>query len=277
MLISRSESTESASTSAPGWSSPSSKKTSVVRQARPASSARRLGAGVGEPGEAGDVVGLVLDVLAEDDAVVGRGGGGRAERRPRAVGLGGDAADGLGGAADGLDRGAGELGAEEARRTARSPAGGRGRARSSARGRSPGRRSASGGPRWSNSPTIRTRSVSKASASRVGRTVPSIEFSNGTRARSAAPVSTASTAAWIVATGSGSKRGAGGGEVAEPPPRRSRRDRGRRPSSVSPPRRRAAARLVHRRQLLGRELEGRSGRRRSASHRRGPGRAGGSR
>jgi hypothetical protein len=46
--------------------------------------------------------------------------------------------------------------------------------------------------------------VSKASASSVGRTVPSIEFSNGTRARSAAPLSTASTAAWIVAVGSGS-------------------------------------------------------------------------
>ena len=58
--------------------------------------------------------------------------------------------------------------------------------------------------RWSNSPTIRTRSASKASASSVGRTVPSIEFSKGTSARSLAPLSTASTAAGIVATGSGS-------------------------------------------------------------------------
>ncbi len=57
---------------------------------------------------------------------------------------------------------------------------------------------------WSCSPTIVTRVASKASASSVGRTAPSIEFSNGTSARSAEPSSTAITAAWMVAIGNGS-------------------------------------------------------------------------
>ena len=44
---------------------------------------------------------------------------------------------------------------------------------------------------WSCSPTIVTEGVSKASVSSVERTAPSIEFSNGTSARSALPESTA--------------------------------------------------------------------------------------
>ena len=45
------------------------------------------------------------------------------------------------------------------------------------------------------SPTMLTPSASKARVSRVERTAPSIEFSNGTRARSASPEATAATAA----------------------------------------------------------------------------------
>ena len=44
---------------------------------------------------------------------------------------------------------------------------------------------------WSCSPAIVTEGASKASVSRVERTAPSIEFSNGTRARSASPSATA--------------------------------------------------------------------------------------
>ena len=45
------------------------------------------------------------------------------------------------------------------------------------------------------SPTMLTPSASKASVSRVERTAPSIEFSNGTSARSASPEVTEVTAA----------------------------------------------------------------------------------
>jgi hypothetical protein len=44
---------------------------------------------------------------------------------------------------------------------------------------------------WSCSPTIATAGASNASVSSVTRTEPSIEFSNGTSARSASPSATA--------------------------------------------------------------------------------------
>ena len=57
---------------------------------------------------------------------------------------------------------------------------------------------------WSNSPAMRTREVSKAIASSVERTEPSIEFSKGTKPRSTSPRSTALTASKIVACGANS-------------------------------------------------------------------------
>ncbi len=62
---------------------------------------------------------------------------------------------------------------------------------------------------WSYSPTMRTPEVSKASASRVERTEPSIEFSKGTKARPTWPSSTARIASKIVACGASSISAAG--------------------------------------------------------------------
>ena len=59
------------------------------------------------------------------------------------------------------------------------------------------------------SPTIVTDSVSKARVSRVLRTEPSIEFSNGTNARSDSPRSTARIASWTVGVRSDSSSPSG--------------------------------------------------------------------
>ena len=54
---------------------------------------------------------------------------------------------------------------------------------------------------WSCSPAIVTPCASNASVSSVGRTEPSIAFSNGTSARSDSPEATARIASWTVAAG----------------------------------------------------------------------------
>ena len=168
--------------------------------------------------------------------------------------------DRVGGAVDGADLGRGQLLAQEAARTARSPAGGRRRPRSR-RARMPSRAISA----WRISVVEladdpRRPSASKASASRVGRTVPSIEFSNGTKPRSAPPSSTAMIASWIVAAGrarSGAlaggepqrllREGPGGSEVGDPHGCGLAHPAGSRPSR---------ARLLHRLELLGGEVEG---------------------
>ena len=79
-----SENSSSASTSAPGWSSPSSEKTRLVFHGP---SPAGLGPRRRDPDEAGDVVGLVLDPFAQDDAAVELAPPTAAERRPGRVGL----------------------------------------------------------------------------------------------------------------------------------------------------------------------------------------------
>ena len=103
----------------------------------------------------------------------------------------GDLADGVGGAADRPHLGAGQLLAEEARALRDRPADGRSRPRSRSSGDLRRARSAPGGSGGRTRRRCGRASVSKASASRVGRTVPSIEFSKGTKPRSASPASTA--------------------------------------------------------------------------------------
>ena len=66
---------------------------------------------------------------------------------------------------------------------------------------------------WISSPTITTSSVSKASASSVGLTAPSSEFSIGTSARSTVPSWTAMTVSWMVGSATGSQPSASGAVI----------------------------------------------------------------
>ena len=116
---------------------------------------------------------------------------------------------------------------------------------------------------WSCSPTIVTDVASRASVSSVARTAPSIEFSNGTRARSALALVDGEDRVVDGRHGGRARHRHRPARPSAPPRRRSRRARGRRSAS-------AAARRALARQGLGRSPPAPRARARSPSFRRGP-------